>query len=413
MNKSADHPKDLITAINAQIAEVTKEEFEYRKNRVLSVHHNMITRLTVKKHGKDVEQWQTRCNGFRPRCLTYEQLIDKLFQIYFPNDILEQPPDCADYRFITIFTAAEAVKLNADGAKKETIRRDWILYNKHFKQWSSCDIRKISTEDIKQFILAWCKTDHPTTKKLYAVKGIFNTVFNYACAPEHRFLFCNPVPASNAGFKKYCIPDSRKPENKAFQPYEIEEIKIRAWTNVHSCYDIYSYAALFSISTGVREGEIASLKWSDIYFDLGYIHIHSQQNIETDDNGQRLYYYSNSTKDEKGFSKGGRKIPLFLETKKVLTALMNHQKRLDICSEWVFCLKSGEWCKTSGYETALRRLTKGFALHNNHAFRMAFNSYVLVPAGLTVAERAAILGHSPEVNERFYTFSTGDAYLAE
>ena len=35
---------------------------------------------------------------------------------------------------------------------------------------------------------------------------------------------------------------------------------------------------------------------------------------------------------------------------------------------------------------------------------MYFNSYVLIPAGIVVTDRARILGHSPEVNLNNYSF---------
>ena len=41
---------------------------------------------------------------------------------------------------------------------------------------------------------------------------------------------------------------------------------------------------------------------------------------------------------------------------------------------------------------------------NNHAIRMYFNSYVMIPAGIPVTDRAKILGHSPEINLKNYSF---------
>ena len=46
----------------------------------------------------------------------------------------------------------------------------------------------------------------------------------------------------------------------------------------------------------------------------------------------------------------------------------------------------------------------GLGITNNHAIRMYFNSYVLIPAGIMVTDRAKILGHSPEVNLHNYSF---------
>lgn len=46
----------------------------------------------------------------------------------------------------------------------------------------------------------------------------------------------------------------------------------------------------------------------------------------------------------------------------------------------------------------------GLKRTNNHAIRMYFNSYVLIPKGFNVSERAQYLGHSEEVNLKHYTF---------
>ena len=52
-------------------------------------------------------------------------------------------------------------------------------------------------------------------------------------------------------------------------------------------------------------------------------------------------------------------------------------------------------------------------LSNNHAFRIALNSYVLIPMGLEASERARILGHSVETNLKHYTFSIEKEFLYE
>ncbi len=55
----------------------------------------------------------------------------------------------------------------------------------------------------------------------------------------------------------------------------------------------------------------------------------------------------------------------------------------------------------------------GLMLSNNHAFRMALNSYVYVPMGLPVTERAKLLGHSVETNLKCYTFARTEDYIDE
>ena len=82
---------------------------------------------------------------------------------------------------------------------------------------------------------------------------------------------------------------------------------------------------------------------------------------------------------------------------------------------WVFCKENGEWITTVSYYESLYKVCKklGLKLNNNHAFRIALNSYVYVPMGLPVTERAKLLGHSVDTNLKHYTFARTDDYLEE
>ena len=99
--------------------------------------------------------------------------------------------------------------------------------------------------------------------------------------PEHHYIDINPVRSTNKVFKKYCIQSIRNPEEKAFQPKQLQELKTHLWERVNCQeYDVMGLAILFAASTGVRIGEIPVLKWSDVS-DIA-IHIHAQQNESYD-----------------------------------------------------------------------------------------------------------------------------------
>ena len=72
-------------------------------------------------------------------------------------------------------------------------------------------------------------------------------------------------------------------------------------------------------------------------------------------------------------------------------------------------IQKSQVCVPFNYETLtaqrLRRLCErmGYNIINNHAFRMSLNSNVFIPLGLPVTQRAYLLGHSVETNERFYS----------
>lgn len=170
---------------------------------------------------------------------------------------------------------------------------------------------------------------------------------------------------------------------------------------------ITGYAMLFAIETGVRVGELCALKWDDVY--ENYIHIHAQQLFQSVD-GKKEIYYAPFTKNEKGVSADGRQFPLTNAIKELLGEIKAKQEALGIKSEFIFCNEDGKWMVEEAYTSFLRRLcrSKGLDVTNNHAFRMSLNSNVFIPMGISVADRAALLGHSIETNMKHYSYAQKD-----
>lgn len=385
------------------------------KTNYVNQHHKNAISHHVATAGEPLDYYYTRLpNKKKLKGVTKKALIDKLYEYYMNGDI--------DYTFKGIFEAAIHEKEVTENPKSKTIQ-DYRASYKRFitEDFSKRDIRQMQASFVKEYIQTITQELKPTKKALYKFKGVLNLAFNYAIDAERQYITVNPVPHKNGAYAKNCKARKTNPEQKAFQPHEIELIKKTLWERIAKMkYDVNGYAILFSIETGCREAEIPSLKWSDIYPDR--IHIHSQQNDQME-NGKKVYYYNPSTKNEKGVSLNGRYIPINQNTRHILTELKREQVEQGIRSEWVFCKTSGEWITTSGYSRALYRLCKGDStrgdtglnlnLSNNHAFRIALNSYVFIPMGLPVTERAKLLGHSVETNLKHYTFARTDDYLSE
>ena len=391
--------------------ELKKQRFKLIEEAVFSVHFNAIQTGTVKKGASEKTYYQTRVKGLKtpPRCYSYERLIEKLYQHYFGNET------CSDYSFEAIFNAAVEEKIKTIAPKEKTVRDYYNSYRAFITpEFAKLDIRSITRVQLKEYIQATSKRLNPTKKRFYKFKGVLNMAFRYAADPERRIIPLNIVPDDNNPYKKNCQNSEDKPEDKAFQPEEIELIREYVWKRINrSKYDVNGFAILFSSHTGVRQGEIPSLKWSDIGEKL--IHIHSQQN-DHEVNGCKEYYYNPTTKNEKGESQNGRYIPLTKEVKHILNELKEKQKKLGIHSEWVFAKENGDWITTVGYYESLYKICVDklkLNLSNNHAFRIALNSYVLIPMGIEAPERARILGHSVETNLKHYTFSRDKEYLYE
>ncbi len=398
----------IVNSVDVTIRELMNKKFKLKERMVLERHTHTITETSVIKHNKSVTRWQTVCGNSRPRCSTYEGLIEKLYTYYYGESGI------TDFSFKNIFELALDEKIKTEHPKEKTV----IDYRNSYKAFitdvmSKKDIRLIKPSELKQYIMDTVIRLNLTEKRLLKLKGVLNLVYGYAISPERKIVNVNPVPLDNRVFKKQCKQTNAKPEDKAFQPDEIDIIREYLWNRVHNrVYDVNGYAILFASWVGLREAEIPSLKWSDISDTT--IHIHSQQNDEKR-NGVKTYYYNPSTKNEKGISNGGRYFPMNKEILAILNELRDKQKSLGIETEWVFAKRDGSWITTVGYYEALYKVSKnlGLSLSNNHAFRIALNSYVFIPMDIPVTERARILGHSADTNLKHYSFARTDEYLSE
>lgn len=344
-------------------------------------------------------------NRSRISAKTKEALIDKLMEYY--NLTIN------DTSFKTVFELALDEKQRTENPDSKTIEH----YKSTFKRFidvslANKDIRKISSTDLQEYTQKLVNSPNPPSEKAFLkYKGILNLAFDYSISKG--IIVSNPViHIKNSVYKKSCAITDNSPENKIHSPQEIELIKSTVrkrmtYKTYNHGYFINGFAILFSIETGVRCGELCSLKWADVKED--YIHIHSQQLKKKAEKGKKgsTYYYAHHTKNEKGISRDGRKFPLTQAIKSLLEELKVLQDELNIQSEYIFCHEDGEWIKTDAYETCLRRLCQSLGMNvtNNHAFRMSLNSNVFIPLGLPVTERARLLGHSVETNHKYYSFA--------
>lgn len=339
-------------------------------------------------------------DGKKIKATTYEGLLEKLYDYYTTG--------LKDYSVESVFNAALHEKAVTENPKENTLAKNRVDFNHYIsKELAKKDIRKITDIYLKQYTQEWVNRDHPKQKAFFSYKGVLNLIFDYAYA--HKVITSNPVTMiKNKPYMKSCDTRKAKPEEKILSPDEIEiikqEVRYRMTKKKWGSYYINGYAVLFAIETGVRVGELCAVKWEDVSEDS--IHIHAQQLSKRVD-GKKVYYYDTCTKNEKGISQDGREFPLTKKIKSLLLELKEKQIALGIVSEFIFCHEDGDWIKKDAYETFLRRLckSKGFHVTNNHALRMSLNSNVLLPMGISVADRAAMLGHSIQTNLQFYSFA--------
>ena len=363
----------------------------------------------------------TYCAGKKKiKSSTLDGLYDKLY-VFYSND------DKNYYSFGNMFQLALEQKklskgltgdiLTDDASKHNTIYKIERDYKRYIDgNFAKQDIRDLTPLIIKEYTFSKLNQinadlGHKISQKAFSsYKGILNLTFGYA---DERNICTNFID-NKSKFKNRDFANlydsSKKPvEEKVFSIEQIcemtEEIESRFKNTIKygTCYTD-GYMFKFSKLTGLRVAELCALLKSDLNFDNDFIHVHAQQLKKS---GTQIYEYKPYTKDEKGNSKGGRLVPLLPEAKALILELFEKQQIVGIDSEYVFANPDGSWIKSdTHYQKFLQRLSKkfGYPIHNNHAIRMYFNSYVLIPAGIDVVTRAKILGHSVEVNLRNYTF---------
>lgn len=353
--------------------------------------------------------WYTRLPGEKFLYgASYKELIEKLYTYYVS---LENPTDLT---FEEAFYKALEAKKAEKNVKAGTItknRNDFIrLFNcPEGKAFIKRSVSEIDDAAVMTYINAFAKDFKPLETALSAYFGIFRLTLIYAFGKG--LLKKYPLADVNAAdYFSLCSKSDKSEEVKILSPEEIASIQkyLREVMEkkMYKGYCYNAYPVLIAIETGMRSGELCSLKWKDVHFEKKNIHIHTQQ-IFHYENHRKVYEYCTHTKNEKKGSRGGRFFPITDKIYAILMELKEVQEKVGIESEFVFCNFKGEWLTTSGYESFLRGVCEncGLEVTNNHAFRMSLNTNVFIPLGIEVGERAKLLGHSIETNLKHYTFA--------
>lgn len=173
-------------------------------------------------------------------------------------------------------------------------------------------------------------------------------------------------------------------------------------------------AVLLNTYLGLRIGEDPALMVSDIKEDV--LHVHQSQ-IKHDHTGTvpQAFEIVPWTKNERGISKGGRYIPLDLDSaiRPLLDLCVKHSvngylftddRGIPVTKDSIRCFLDRHM-KMIEKESGIH-----FARRNNHVFRKSLNSNILIPCGFDEIERSMILGHSPRVNLENYTYKGSYKY---
>ncbi len=278
-----------------------------------------------------------------------------------------------------------------------TITKYDTEYKRYFENaaFADKDIASITEEHIKVFI---CET--VKNKKL--CKKACKTLFGYVSrvmesARINHIIADNPMEYMKAkDFYKYCTEIKRPVGDRIITDEDMEKLygQFRDDYARKPSY-IPTYAVEFASLTGMRVAEISALRWANIKDSYILVDASEKYNRKTQE------YYIDSTKNGKE-----RIFPVTKEIQNLLERIKKVQLQYGFICEWVFADKNGRIHApviSSCSKNKCRQI--GISDKGIHAYRRTVNSKMRC-GGVSATVAAALLGHSADVNNQYYTFDT-------
>lgn len=268
-------------------------------------------------------------------------------------------------------------------------------YLRFFKdtEFSECNIDNITDDDIRIFMkktIEKCGLGKESSRKLF---GYINNTFQMA--RKNKLTTNNPTEFLKVkDFHRYCIERPKSIESKIVSMEDMQILQER-FEKDHQEKPNYipTYAVEFATLTGMRVGEIAGLSWDKITD--SYILVDQS---EKSDSKEKAFWIS-KTKNGKE-----RCFPMTNEIKRLLEKVRSVEEQYGYLCEWVFADENGRIHKNVISSCSKNKCSQSkIRKRGIHAYRKTLNSQMRC-RGVSATVAASILGHSKEVNERYYTF---------
>lgn len=198
-------------------------------------------------------------------------------------------------------------------------------------------------------------------------------------------------------FFKFYNKEAKPQNDRVLSDNEIEMIMERiALDHKEKSWYMPSYAVELAVYIGMRAGELAGLKWENVFLDERIIVISRSEKY----NGINKEYYLSSTKTYKS-----REFPISEEIMSLFLKIRNVQEEYGCHKGFVFSTSDGQiHCRTISdcmrnkcIQIGMKH-TKGM-----NAVRRTVNSKMRC-AGVSATVAASLLGHTEEVNQQNYTY---------
>ena len=200
-------------------------------------------------------------------------------------------------------------------------------------------------------------------------------------------------------FTRHCIEKEIPDNDKYYTDTELTIIlkALHEYYEEHSLY-MPPYAIELAMYTGMRVSELSTLRWSDI--DDICINI----NKSAKHNRLKNEYFIGKTKTKKS-----RVYPVDDQIKNLLARIKRVQEEYGILCEWIFTDGKGGYTHARNITDCMTRLCRENKLNGGGITKLRKTaSSDLQAKGTPKSIVASMLGHTTEVNQKYYTYDTSN-----
>lgn len=331
-----------------------------------------------------------------------EELESLIVEFYLNGERFDEEEDKG--RIITFEKAHDRwEKVQEEyGKEPNTLYRYHSDWNRFFSgtKFSKMNILTMTSYDIESFMINTIKEKKLKRQAGIDLFGYIKGVFYTAVIDRIILKDENPCDmVDKKKFKKYYNREKKSQSERIVSIPEIRTLVERLNKDVtERPTSLSPYGVRLALLTGMRSGEICGLRWSHIS-DYDFLICESEKY-----NQKTKEYYISDTKTEKD-----RTIPITEDLSSFLADMKKLQEKYGMTEDFVISVGDKK-LHTRNLSDYMIKVSKklGFGVSKNiHAIRRTFNSY-LRQNGTSATLAGSIIGNTPAVNDRHYTYDICD-----
>ena len=377
-----------------------QEQVNMNKKQVLGFHKKMYN-YWQGKNGK----WYSYLpkKGVEPpkgkqiESVSEERLNSKIIDYYVEEEKVQKQSKKHCPTFLEVYHMWRKLK------DLELVDNSIYKYNTDCKRFfegtnfAKTPINEINENTIRLFVLETAKELELCKKACGKFFGYIKNVIRYARI--EKIILDNPIEfLEPKDLTRHCIE-----VEKEGKPYYTNSELLTLLKGLHNHYALYAsympaYAVEMAIYTGMRVSELCTLKWADI--DEYSISINKSAKY----NRLKNEFFIGKTKTKKS-----RVYPIDEQIIQLLERIKQVQLEHGIFCEWIFADDNGHYIQAGKITSYMTRLCRECDLDGGGITKLRkTTSSDLQTNGTPKAVVASMLGHTTEVNEKYYTYDTSN-----